>query len=153
MKLLNTGIADLLVVEVPTNATGFEILPDRLSFDCMEDDIRMPDYIPLPSGYKYTVLGRALELTEEQVKPLFRFKDGYGMWVELPHPNNRTAYKFGKTAFVDFLKANGILLENPYQHPIYYGTMSDELYTNMEAQYEEAQSKVSNPLILKAEKI
>lgn len=175
MKLLNTGITDLLIVDVPTSATGFDILPDRLSFDYMEDDIRMPDYIPIPEGYKYTVLGKVSELTEEQcdlIVPKIDIDDptcGFERFMtddEFARHDRVEACSTATESFHSLLKANGILLDNPLgKKPIRTTPfMNDGYYSDLDRveidaynaelkDWQEAQSKVSNPLIIKAEKV
>ncbi|WP_407430598.1 hypothetical protein [Arcticibacter sp.] len=66
----------------------------------------------LPDG-QLELLGKPSDIPEEVCRSLFRNKDGYGLSVELPAPNNRTAYFSGKDALSAFLKANEVYSVNP----------------------------------------
>lgn len=158
IKLLNTGITDLLIVDdLPHGARSFDIeLNEALElyqlywladFMGIRDVRQCRD---LPEGYKYTVLGRASELTEEQCLPLV--KEPYqGCYFDY-----RQDFYYWKTAKESFFSCiehmTGILLENPLgKKP--YETFNHPDWEYKRAKWQEAQSKVSNPLILKAEKV
>lgn len=67
------------------------------------------DYISvnIPLG-PWQLLGTPDQITEDQCSGLFKGKDGYGLSVELPAPNNRVAYFDRKEALKSFLEANEV---------------------------------------------
>lgn len=154
MKLLNTGITDLLIVPIEEEKAGWYevrigqgIAPDVLVYN--HGSLKFGrEVVQLPKGYKYTVLGRAKELTEEQVREVIPPKDNFG-YLDYCFRGVRFATSLTES-FHSLLKANGILLENPLgEKP--YETFNHPDWEYKRAKWEEAQSKVSNPLILKAE--
>lgn len=152
MKLLKTGITDLLIVPLTSNApNGFELLVDSdktyLNIWGIED-------VKLPAGYKYTVLGRASELTEEQCREIVEQVSSWGniYFRNYAFPNSFSESFTADESFQSLLKSNGILLKNQLHKPT---TDNNLIWIDsvLMEQWQEAQSKVSNPLILKAEKV
>lgn len=170
-KLLNTGIADLLVVpDVPEGADNIEIVKGLyLPLGTHFLEWWLPDTngvvsdggsVELPEGYKYTVLGRASELTEEQWEYLVsRVDDGLfiqGAAFENYH-DDETFFETATESGHSLLEANGILLVNPYGPDEPKDIPDLGAFTQARREkwkmWKEAQSKITNPLILKAEKI
>lgn len=82
---------------------------------------------------EWQILGISTELTEEQCKPLFKHKDGYGLSFELPKPNNRAGYFTALAAMEVLLEANQCFSKNPYgEKPKRedFNSMSDKLYAD-----------------------
>lgn len=156
MKLLNTGIADLLVVpDVPEGANQVKVNENCLYYEtipAIENSV-----ICLPSGYKYTVLGRAAELTDSDWAKIVMCAN---VNSELRYHNYEFQELFFSTPSLSghsLLKANGILLVNPYGPDEPKDIPDLGAFTQARREkwkmWKEAQSKITNPLILKAEKM
>lgn len=162
-EILNTGIADLLVVEVPSGITGkFYIDMERFGgVDDFSEEIVLKSFeyamapIVLPYSHsKYTVLGRALDIEESVWKELIPSIDGqkisYPLYFEIAnHSKSKHHYsKFATASGRSFLKLHGIFIENPLQKP-----SLNNLQENLIRIWEHMESKITNPLILKAERL
>lgn len=156
MKQIQTTKATILVVDVPEGAQSlldFEIVTNQ-SVIPYGKQLGYPDgnyksfpnhgYVDLPAG-NWKLLGRANELTEKQLKQIF--------------PNVIVGHR---QCFVELLSANGIVLSNPYSNFECPNQWCENGYIDQgyneywrcfhcqenEDLEEEAQSKVTNPLIL-----
>jgi len=181
MKIISTGAADILLVDdmpIGTSILDCEIVTNQ-SVIPYGKQLCIPDghyksflnfkYIDLPGGYNYTVLNRVTELTEVQCKSIlpdpeivaeidhvYRIEDIHG-YKDFTDEEN--AFECPIDSFKSFLKSQGILLENPME-PVWEQTDANgrpynkhfDYYSYVSA-YNEAQSKVKNPLVIKAEKI
>lgn len=171
MNIISTGAADILLVDdLPTGisflyceiVTNQSIIPYGKQL-CVPDGHykSFPNfkYIDLPKGYNYTILGRAKELTEEQLISIMP-EDS-----TLDFDGEKGCYTVGDITYFDpepafkaLLESQGILLENPHEKPDeywFYKRKDDtqswgDFYSK---QWRKAQSKVKNPLVIKAEKI
>lgn len=95
MIILNTKEKRVCVEELPLDATNIEIderFPDRICFDILDGDIRMPDYRLLPPG-NWKILGLLSVLTKDQARDLVdihgsygRYKDYTGEWQYFGDP-------------------------------------------------------------------
>lgn len=161
-KLLNTGITDLLIVDLLESAHPINVGHNTEGYFLWYKhghstyQKRIP--IPNPEGYKYTVLGRALDIDEELCQDILPRKSPYSGLIIFKYLDYESPKAFrldtATESFHSLLKANGILLENPYGNLI---LKDEDAGTDLEMEvyprWKQAQSKVSNPLIIKAEKV
>lgn len=166
MEIISTGAADILLVEVPDDAHSFEIQDNPVGYGKHVMMLRgIPDYDcvyspVLPEDYNYTILGRASDIDENKAKDLMPLvKRVYGAsYYDYMSPDKNNSFYYAMDAlqsFKSFLESQGIFLENPYSPPIerlQYGGGYAMRQAEIE-EYEEAQSKVKIPLVIKAEKV
>lgn len=153
----------LLLVEVPDGAS--DLTRPKVGIVDLYFDMKDGEYesVVIPQG---NWKGKHFkEMSEEECAGLVRQYGGkifdydpkyYSSYPDYEFTNHPFESKFFDTAIESghsLLKSQGILLVNPHEHPIYKGTMEEELFIHLESEYDEAQSKVKNPLVIKAEKI
>jgi hypothetical protein len=147
MKEIQTNGITILLVEVPEDATYFNLHHNILLYPLGNDDV---DGIRLPIG-QYQILGKSTELSEEQMKEICD-KWKYG-WNNYLYPDT-TYYPTVQESYLSLLEANGIVDRVNYDKPIcdcngkcteeqQFGCLGDHVI------YEEAQSKVKHYLVLK----
>lgn len=157
MEITSTGAAEILLVEVPDDGHSFEIQDNPVEYGKHVMMLRgIPDYACvysplLPEGYNYTILGRAKELTKLECKSIVKFV-GLPWCAYKDYTTPRNWYSGPIKSFHSLLESQGILLENPLGDQLIHA--GRPYVTNKEEiEWGQFQSKVKNPLIIKAEKI
>lgn len=174
MKIISTGAADILLVDLidgshPINV-GHNAEGHFLWYKNGHRTYQKRIDIPQVWMYNYTILGRAKELTEEQCHEIV------SSYVETEYPDYGSPYEYvvytdgedtAKSSFGLFLESQGILLENRYSDFECQNQWCEDGYIDEGYNYkqrcnycqenrdleEEAQYKVKNPLVIKANKI
>lgn len=152
MKILNTGKCEIMLVDLPERTVSHDVCDAELEIIFKDEFHTLKRIVPLPEGYTYTILGRAKELTEEQLRPIMR--------RPAIQPKYGDPYEFikAKDLFSDFLKSVGVLLENPYEEPYCEQgcrcteQQVEDCVVHLK-RWKEAQQNVKNPLIIKVEKV
>jgi len=167
MKEIQTNGITILLVEVPEDATDFNLHHNILLYPLGNDDV---DGIRLPIG-QYQILGKSTELSEEQMKEICEYKeiDSYdcdGMvWYDIYRNyalddsywlNSCDQFFTVQESYLSLLEANGIVDRNNLANHdtttilgsspsgIYY-----EVLDELRDKWQESQSKVKHYLVLK----
>lgn len=157
---IKTTLGTWIACKVPDDAYDFEIyekesLPTALIVYTKHEHFKpgLPQPIVIPKG-EWGIVGRAWELTEEQwkgiVAPLWNGFYNY-LLINEPVGNYKRLVKETATeSGHSLLNANGIYQSNPHTKPD-EDDYSFYTHVNLSVQeeWQQAQTKVYNPLILK----
>lgn len=164
MKEITTNGITILFVEVPEDATWFQIMPRqgivneclRYNFGTLRFGIK---YEQLPSG-QYQILGKSTELSEEQKEEICDQVSSFGKmyWKNYLLPMSFTDGFTVQESYLSLLEANGIVDRNPYEKPdadkildeysCNENVIAKMVYREDLEQWQEAQSKVKHYLVL-----
>lgn len=172
MKIISTGAADILLLDLPEGSRELKVFNDEKPYLSFFEGHTTPR-IYLPEGYNYTILDVSDKMTEEQWQSILPNYGGKIFDYDLKHYNSYPDYEFANHPFESkffgtaiesghsLLKSQGILLENPFgdKRPkdCFYAENKngyrEKIYDGFQKKWDEYQSKVKNPLVIKAEKI
>lgn len=118
IKTINTGVAELVLVKVPEDATIFRIRKNSSGIDCLTypDDPNYPycgfTFKRLPENTVWEILGIANELTEDIWHSIV--KESYFGFYKDYVANNDNACDTATESGLSLLWANEVYSVNPY---------------------------------------